>query len=215
MWVIYMCQHLFWELFISLYLYFNWAEMSTAVPDVTTQHFTSKFVPTFKPQDCFFFFVLFTLSWNADWKRFLFLNLKWITVLFKLLHFGVASNDLWERIVTNISQNVGESDGSPCSELAVWVGGCFDQQPSFILETRNWKERWAPVWIPNKADSSQVRWKRDLIRFYSRWSKASWSRCEMWVYLHAERNRKSHWLIPSRGHPGPSTPERRDGEKLQ
>lgn len=67
-------------------------------------------------------------------------NLNWITVSFKLLHVGDASNDLWERIVINISQMWEKATARPAA-CSARVGGSFDQQPSFILETSNWKER--------------------------------------------------------------------------
>lgn len=83
--------------------------MPKAVSDVTARHFKSKFVPIFKPQGFLFFYFMHTIL-ECRLKAFPIpepINLNWITVLFKLLHFGDASNDLWERIVTNINQSVG------------------------------------------------------------------------------------------------------------
>lgn len=144
------------------------------------------------------------------------INLNWITVLFKLLHFGDASNDLWERIVNNISQSVG-GKRRLALQRARRVSGLL-LGPAILIHTGEeeleleLEGKMSSSLDPNTADSSQSRWKRDLIRLYSRWNKSSW---EMGVHLHAERNRKLHWLISSRGHPGPSTPERRDKEKKQ
>lgn len=142
------------------------------------------------------------------------IKLNWITVSFKLLHFGDASNDLWERIVTNISQSVG-GKRQLAPQRARRVSGRL-LGPAILIHTGEeeleleLEGKMSSSLDPNAADSSQSCWKRDLIRLYSRWNKSSW---EMAVHLHAERNRKLHWLIPSRGHPGPSTPERRDEGK--
>lgn len=122
-------------------------------------------------------------------------NLNWITVLFKLLHFGDASNDFWD--CHQYQPKCATACPAACSPRE-WEAALTSSPHSYWRWGTGRKNELQLVWMPKESNSSQAYWKKDVIRFYSQWRKESWSRREMWAYMHAERNRKLHrlWLPP-------------------